>query len=110
MVQCDELGSVGKGRLDLNLLQQFGHTFHDVVSSEHRAPVLHQVYYAAAVSRCFEDPRRQDGDRLGVIKPQSSRSSLTREVGGNMDQELFLLVRRDQHARIIAWGRSVGQT
>ena len=102
MVECDELCPVGEGCLDLNFFQEFGHTLHDVVSSEHRAPVLHQGYYAAAVTRSFEDPRRQDGDRLGIVEPQSSRSSLTREVGGDVDQELFLLVRRDQHARIIA--------
>ena len=72
--------------------------------------MLHQIDDAATIARSFENPRRQHRNRLGIVETQATRATLTREFGRDVDEKLLLLVRRDQHARIIAWGHRVGQT
>ena len=66
----DELGAVGERRLDLDLGEHLGHTFHHVVAAEHVTPGLHQVGHAATVARRFEHPVGQHRHRLRIVEPQ----------------------------------------
>jgi hypothetical protein len=58
---------------------------------------LHQVGDGAAVPRTFQHERRHDGGGLWVIQPQAAGPPLVRQPSGHVDEQPFLLMRRDQH-------------
>ena len=68
MVDGDELGPVGKGRLDLHGVDHRGDALHAVLDADDMGAGLHQVGDAAAVAGAFDDRRADVGDRFGVIE------------------------------------------
>src|SRR5262245_8014351 len=97
MVDRDELRAVRKGPLDLHLVDHLGDTFHDVVAPEDRQPRLHQLRYRAAVADTLENLGGDDGKRFGVIEPETTRATPSRQLGGGEHQQLLLLPRREVH-------------
>ena len=92
VVQRHQLGAVGEGRFDLELLDQVCHAVEHVVGGEHLAAGGHDVGHAAAVTCGFEHPRRQHGDRLGMVQSEATVPSSLGHVGSDMDQQPLLLM------------------
>jgi len=90
-VDGDELGPVGKRRLDLNRLDHFGNAFHHVLAAQHLAPGLHQLGDAAPITRPLEDERGNDRDTLGMVEPQAALAPPPRDLGGVTEQQLVAL-------------------
>jgi len=57
-VDGDQLGPVGKRRLDLHFMNHFGDSVHDIVGAEHGATLVHELGNRQAVARAFESDNR----------------------------------------------------
>ena len=64
VVHGDQLGAVGKGRLDLNVVDHLGDAVHDLGARDHMGAGFHQVGDAAAVARAFQDEIGDQRHRL----------------------------------------------
>ena len=71
-MEGDELGAVGEGRLDLDLVEHLGDALHHVVGVEHLAAGRHELGDGAAVAGRLEHPDGEQRDRLGVVEPQAA--------------------------------------
>ena len=91
MVHGHQLGSVGERRLDLDLGDQLGHAFHDVVGGQQPRAGGHQVGDATAVARAFQDRGRDVRDRLGVVQLQAARLAPLGQQGCGEQQQLVFL-------------------
>src|SRR5262245_44488665 len=99
MVNGDELGAVGKGRLDLDLGNHLGDTFHDLGALEQRRAPAHEILHAATVACAFEDRGADIGHGLGIVELQAPALAPLGEQCGGKDQQLVLLARRELHLR-----------
>src|SRR5216683_2099581 len=51
LVDGDELGAVGEGRLDLDVVDHLGHAFHHLLALQHAGTVAHQLRHRATAQR-----------------------------------------------------------
>ena len=93
----DELGAVGEGRLDLDLLDDVGDAFHHLLAPQHVGAGLHQVGDRAAVARAFDDEVGDQRDRLGMVELHAALEAAAGDVGRHGDQQLVLFTRRQIH-------------
>ena len=93
LVQRDQLGAIGEGRLDLHLVDHLGDSFHHVVAGQHPASGIHQIDHGPPVASRFVDPRCEDGDGLGVVELQPSPPTLLGHLRRHVHEQSFLLVR-----------------
>jgi len=74
----DQLGAVWERSFYLNLTDHFGHAFHDRVGGQDGGAQAHDFGHGAAVANHFEDFRRDQRDRLGVIQLEATGAALPR--------------------------------
>ena len=67
----DELGAVGKRRLDLDLRNHLGNAVHTSARVSSVAPWLISSATAAPVARAFHDGRAQVRDRFRIVELES---------------------------------------
>src|SRR4030088_1260547 len=67
-VNGDELCAVGKGGLDLHVVNDLGDALHDGVARHDMGAGLHQVGDGAAVARALHDEVADQGDGLGMVE------------------------------------------
>ena len=97
MVDGDELGAVGEGGFDLDLVDHFGDAVHDVVALEDGGAVAHEGGDGFAVAGAFHDLVGDDGDGLGVVELEAAGLAAAGEIGGDYDEEFFLFTRGEVH-------------
>ena len=102
LVHRDELGAVGKRRLDLDVGDHRGDAIHDLVGSQDMGASLHQLGDGTSVARAFNDEVGDERDGFGVVEPDAAGQALARDLGRHRDQELVLLACRQVHDRPIA--------
>src|SRR2546429_4027592 len=68
MVNGDKLGAVGKGALDLHLLEHLRHSLHHAVAAEDVEACRHQVGDAPAVSNPLENLGGDQRQRFGIVE------------------------------------------
>src|SRR5690242_18448773 len=100
IVHGDELGAVGKGRLDLDVVDHLGDAVHHLRARHHMRAFLHQLGDGFAVARAFQDEIGNQRNRLRVIELDAALEPPARHHGGNRDQQLVLLTRRQVHRRL----------
>ena len=64
----DELGAVGKSRLDLDVVDHRGDAVHHLIGGDHMRARLHQLGHGAAVARALDDEIGDERHRLGMIE------------------------------------------
>src|SRR6516164_3003109 len=71
LMHRDQLGAVGKRRLDLNLGDHLGDAVHDLYARKDVGAAFHQLGDGAAVARAFEDEvgDQRDGFRMVELDP-----------------------------------------
>src|SRR6476646_3767176 len=99
VVHGDELGAVGEGRLDLDVVDHLGDAVHHLRSRQHMRALLHQLGDGFAVARAFQDEVGNQRHRLRVIELDAALEPSARHHGGDRDQQLVLLTRRQVHRR-----------
>src|SRR5437870_2031324 len=99
MVNGDELGAVGKGALDLHLLEHLRHSLHHAVAAEDVEARRHQVGDAPAVANPLENLGGDQRQRFGVVELETATTSPARDFGGGEHEELLLLTRGEVHRR-----------
>src|SRR6056297_4172164 len=67
VVNGDKLGAVGKGCLDLHLVDHFGHALHALLTGDDMGARLRHVRNRPAVTRALDHRIGDQGDRLGVV-------------------------------------------
>src|SRR5256885_50403 len=99
MMNGDELGAVGKGALDLHLLEHLRHSLHHVVAAEDVEAGRHQVGDAPAVANPLQNFGGDQRQRFGVVQLETAATSPARDFGGGEHEELLLLTRGEVHRR-----------
>ena len=64
----DELGAVGKGGFDLDIVDHLGDPFHDLRAGDDMGAGIHQIGDGAAVAGAFDDEIADQRDRLGIVE------------------------------------------
>src|ERR1700738_952259 len=93
----DELGAVGEGRLDLDLVDHVGDAVHHLLAAQHLGAVLHQVGDRAAVARALDDEVADQRHGFGIVELDAALEASARDVGRHGDQQLVLFTRRQIH-------------
>src|SRR5262245_29269207 len=93
----DELGAVGEGRLDLDLLDDVGHAFHHLLAPQHMRAGLPQIGDRAAIARALDHEIGDQRHGLGMVELHTALETAARHDGGHGDQKLVLLARRQIH-------------
>jgi hypothetical protein len=97
LVRGDELGAVGEGRLDLDLVDHLGHSLHHLLAADDRGASRHQLGDAPAVARTLEHVVGDQRDRLRVVQPDAALEPPARDHCGDRHQQLVLLPRGEIH-------------
>ena len=106
-MHSDELGAVGKRRLDLDVVDHLRDAVHALRAGDDLRARLHQFGYGTAVARALDDEVGNDGDRLGVVELDAALQPAARHHGRHRYQELVLFAGRQIHAStLIVLGRS----
>jgi hypothetical protein len=93
LVHRDELGAVGKRRLDLDIGDHLRHAVHHVGALEQRGAVAHQLGHAAAVACALHDRGADEGHGLRVVELQPAGAAALGQQRSGEDQQLVLLAR-----------------
>src|ERR1700720_2628803 len=93
----DELGAVGEGRLDLDLVDHVGDTVHQLLGVQNLGAVLHQVGDRAAVARALDDEIADQRHGFGIVELDAALEASARDIGRHGDQKLVLFTRRQIH-------------
>src|SRR5579884_846197 len=96
-VHGDELGAVGEGGLDLDLVDHLGNPLHDLLAPQDRAAIAHQLGNRPAVARTLYDVVGNQRDRLGVVELDAAFEPAPRHDRGHRHEELVLFARRQVH-------------
>ena len=96
MVNRDELGTVGKGRLDLDVVDHLRHALHHLGGVEDRGARLHQLGDRAPVAGALHDEIGNEGDGLRVVEFHPSCQPVASDLGGHGDEELVFLAGREE--------------
>ena len=91
IVYGDELGSVGEGSLDLDLVNHLGYALHDIVPAEDRRAELHELSDGAPVTRPFENLGRDEAYRFGIVELDAPIFALSGELRRDKHEKLLLL-------------------
>src|ERR1051326_351505 len=94
IVDRDQLGPVGEGRLDLHFLDHFGDALHDVVDAEDRAAAIHELGDRQTIPCPFENSGADQGNRLGIVELEPARAAALGEQRGGEQEKLVLLAWR----------------
>src|SRR6266851_9416015 len=73
-----ELGAVGEGRLDLDLVDHVGDALHHLLAAQHLGAVLHQVGDRAAVTRALDDEIADQRHGFGIVELDAALEASTR--------------------------------
>ena len=95
----DELGAVGEGRLDLDVVDHRGDPVHHLVGGEHMRAGLHQFGDRAPVARPLDDEVGDQRDRLRVIELDAALEPPARHHRRHGDQKLVFFPGRQIHER-----------
>ena len=87
----DELSPVGEGPLDLNLVDHLGNALHHIVPFEDSRAEPHEFSDGFSVPGAFENFRRDQADRLGIVELDAPVLSFSGKLGRDENEELFLL-------------------
>src|SRR5690242_8167019 len=68
LVHGDELGAVGKGCLDLHLVDHLGDTVHYLRPREDMGGILHEIGHQCAVARALDHEVGDERDRLRMVE------------------------------------------
>ena len=98
LVDGDELGAVGKGGLDLDVVDHLGDPFHHLVAADDMRAGLHQLGDRAAVAGAFDDEVGDQRDRFGMVELHAALQPLARDDRRHGNQQLVLFPRRQVHA------------
>ena len=94
----DKLGAIGKGRLDLDVVDHLGDALHDLVAGDDVGAGFHEVGDGAAVARALDDEVGDQRDGFRVVEPDAALQPLARHDRGHRDQQLVLFPGRQVHA------------
>src|SRR4029453_2697432 len=97
MVNGHQLGSVGEGPLDLDLVEHLGHAVHHIAAREDGGPERHQVGDRTPVADPFQDLGGDQRHRLGIVQLEAAPATAARHLGGDEDEEFVLLARSQMH-------------
>ena len=74
----DELGAVGKGRLDLNVVDHRGDPIHHLVGGDDMRAGLHEFGDRASVARALDHEIGDQRDRLRMVELDAALKPATR--------------------------------
>jgi hypothetical protein len=94
----DELRTIWKRRLNLNIWKHLGYTLHDFVAREHFSPLGHKFGYGFSIAGAFQNRRRYQSSCLRKIELKPSGLSALRKKGGGEYQQLIFLSGGQVHA------------
>src|SRR5262249_3834323 len=100
VVNGDELGPVGEGGFDVDLLDHVGDAVHELIASQRLPALRHELGNRLAISGPFEDDIGDQRDALRVVQLEASCESPPSDDRGNRDHELVPFAWREVHWRI----------
>lgn len=107
-----QLGAVGEGPFHLDLLDHLRNPLHDIVAGQDLPPKRHQVGDRPSVADPFENLRGDQRHRFRIVELEATPLPFFRQLGGQIDKELFLFPRgqmQDSSLRsILKIGRDKG--
>src|SRR5207237_9833401 len=106
LVDGDEFGAVGKGRLDLDVVDHLRHPLHDLLAAEHGGAVAHQFGDRFAIARAFQHVIGDQRDRLGVVELDAAFEAPRRDDRGHRYTQFVLLARGQVHAHSLSIRRA----
>ena len=98
VVHGDQLGAVGKGRLDLDVVDHRGDAVHHLIGGDDMRARLHQLGDGASVARALDDEVGDQRHRLGVVELDAALEAPARHHRRHGDQQLVLFARGEIHA------------
>src|ERR1700722_11265768 len=101
-VHGDELGAVGKRRLDLNFRNHFGNAVHHLRARNDLAAALHQFSDAVAVACTLENEIGNERDCFRMVELDAALKSPARDHRRHGDQEFVLFARSEVHRRALS--------
>src|SRR3984885_9078220 len=97
LVHGDELGAVGKRRLDLNFRNHFGDAIHHLRAGNDVAATLHQFGDAVAVTRTLENEIGNERHRFRMVELDAALKPPARDHRRHGDQEFVFFARSEVH-------------
>src|SRR5687767_3358005 len=98
MVHGNELGPVGEGALDLDLVNHVRYPVSHVYRPEQLAPEIHELRDGTTVANEFEQLCRDQRHRLRMVQPDPAREPLLREKASLMEHQLVDFTRCQMHS------------
>ena len=96
-VHGHQLGAVGKGRLDLDVVDHLGDAFHHLIAGDDMRAGFHQVCDGASVAGTLDDIICNQRNGFRVVQLHAARQPLTGDLGRHGDHELVFLTRCQLH-------------
>ena len=82
----DELGAIGKGRLDLDVVDHFGDPLHHHVGCDDMRARFHEVSNAAPVARTLHHEIGDERDGFRVVQLDAARQPVAGHHGGERNE------------------------
>src|SRR5262245_50976288 len=106
VVNGDELGSVGEGGFDVDLLDHVGDAVQELIASQDLPALRHELGNRLSISRPLENDVGDQGDRLRVVQFEASSEPPPSDDCGDRDHELVSFTWREVHRRLWLWAAS----
>ena len=102
VVHGDQLGAIGEGAFDLDVVNQLGHARHHLATTEEALAEIHQRGDAAAVADELQQLGGDQRDRLGMVEAHAPRQALLRQHAGLVQGQLVDLAWSQVHVLTIS--------
>src|SRR5262245_40479328 len=100
VVNGDELGPVGEGGFDVDLLDHVGDAVHELIASQYLPALRHELGNRFSISGPLEEDIGDQRDALGIIQLEASREPPPSDDRGDRDHELVPFAWREVHRRL----------
>ena len=97
VVHGDQLGAVGEGRLDLDVVDHRGDAVHHLVGGDDMRARLHQFGDRAPVARALDDEIGDQRDRFGMVELDAALEAPARDHRRHGDQQFVFFAWRQIH-------------
>lgn len=83
----DQLGPIGKGGLDLNVVDHLRDAFHALIAGDDVGSGLHHIRNRTSIACPFNNGVSNKGDSFGIIQLHTTGESLACHFGGHSHQQ-----------------------